>query len=341
MKKKLLFIVNPISGVGRQRRIETLLKNNLNADLFDFEVAYTERVHHGTEIARHAAMNGSFDAIVAVGGDGSVNDVVNGIKGTDAVMGIIPCGSGNGLARNLKIPLTPAAAIKLINDFYVECIDTVKLNEYHYASIAGIGFDALVARKMKLAKVRGFQAYANIIMADYPTYKESVFRMTIDGREIERPAWFISFANSNQFGYNTAIAPLARLDDGLIDVCIVDKVPLAHLPLTAPLVYLNHFEISQHVEIYKCHEVIVHNNDYRWVNIDGEGECVGTELHFVNQPKSLNVICHKPSATLPRPSQLAKAAIKKIESDLKEIAKINPLSKMDDGVVDDSGADFT
>ena len=118
MKKRILFIVNPISGVGRQRRIETLIERNLNLDRFDYEVRYTERIHHGTQLAREAVEEGGFDAIVAVGGDGSVNDVVNGIVGSGTAnggivgsgitMGIIPCGSGNGLARNLKIPLTPA-----------------------------------------------------------------------------------------------------------------------------------------------------------------------------------------------------------------------------------------
>lgn len=318
MKKKFLFIVNPISGVGRQRRIETLIQNNLNLDRYDYEVRYTERIHHGTELARQAVEEGSFDAIVAVGGDGSVNDVVNGLKGSNITMGIIPCGSGNGLARNLKIPLTPALAIKLLNDFYVAAIDTIQLNDYLYASIAGIGFDAQVARRMKLAKVRGFQAYANICVSDYPTSKNTLYRMTIDGREVERSAWFVSFANSNQFGYNTAIAPLARLDDGLIDVCIVDKIPLAHLPLTAPLIYTNHFEVSQHVEIFKAHEVIVHNNESKWVNIDGEGESVGTELHFTNIPRSLNIICRKPQRT-PTPKVLAHKAIRKIERDINEL----------------------
>ena len=233
---------------------------------------------------------GCFDAIVAVGGDGSVNDVVSGLVGSNLALGIIPCGSGNGLARNLKIPLTPTHAIEAINHYKIAEIDTIYLNDRVVASIAGIGFDARVARRMKQTKVRGLQAYAKIILTDYPTYKEHTYRLNIDGNEIERKAWFISFANSNQFGYNTAIAPLAQLDDGLIDVCIVDRIPLLHLPMTAPLLYLNHFELSQHVEYFKAHEVTVYNNEEKWVNIDGEGERIGTELHFRNVRKSLKVL---------------------------------------------------
>ena len=265
MKRNLLFIVNPVSGIGKQKRIDELLRQSLDHTLFDYDV-------------------------VAVGGDGSVNDVVSGMAASDLALGIIPCGSGNGLARNLKIPLTPAHAIEVLNHYKVAEIDTIYLNGRVVTSIAGVGFDARVARRMKQAKVRGLQAYAKIIVSDYPTYKEHEFRLSIDGNEIERKAWFISFANSNQFGYNTAVAPMAKLDDGLIDVCIVDRIPLLHLPLTAPLLYLNHFELSQHVEFFKAHEVTVFNNDERWVNIDGEGEMVGSELHFNNVRKSLRVL---------------------------------------------------
>ena len=290
MKRNILFIVNPVSGIGKQKKIETILENTIDHSLLDYTVRYTERIHHGTELAREAVQQGCFDAIVAVGGDGSVNDVVSGMVGSDLALGIIPCGSGNGLARNLKIPLTPTHAVEVINRYKIAEIDTIYLNDRVVTSIAGIGFDARVARRMKQANARGLQAYAKIILTDYPTYKEHTFRLNIDGNEIERKAWFISFANSNQFGYNTAVAPMAKLDDGLIDVCIVDRIPLLHLPLTAPLLYLNHFELSQHVEYFKAREVTVYNNEERWVNIDGEGERIGTELHFFNLRKSLRVL---------------------------------------------------
>ena len=295
MKKRLLFIVNPISGIGKQKRIERLLLDNIDHTQYRYAVRYTEHIHHGTQIAAEAVEKGCYDAVVAVGGDGSVNDVVTGLHGSDMTMGIIPCGSGNGLARNLKIPLIPALAIKQINHFHVEKIDTVDLNGHIFVSIAGVGFDALVAREMKRAKIRGLQAYTKIMLSAYPSYQEKTYQLIVDGRELERRAWFITFANSNQFGYNTAIAPLAKLDDGLIDVCIVDKIPLIHLPLTAPLIYANHFELSQHVDIFKAREVTLTNNDDLWVNLDGEGEELGRELHFKNIPKSLNIITKHPT----------------------------------------------
>ena len=290
MKKKMLVIVNPRSGVGRQKRIEQLLATNLNLDMYDYTIQYTEHIHHGTDLAREGAMKG-YDIITAVGGDGSVNDVITGMHGSDATLGIIPCGSGNGLARCMKIPTTPALAIRVLNQNNPGTIDTIILNDKFYiASIAGVGFDAYIARLMKAAKMRGFSAYLNLILREYPTYESKDYKLVIDGKEITRKAWFTTFANSNQFGYNAAIAPQAKLDDGLIDISIVDKIPIEHLPVTGPLVYANHFELSQHVEMFKAHEVWVSGNVDKWVNIDGEGENVGNELHFVNHQNSLKIM---------------------------------------------------
>lgn len=290
MKKRMLVIINPISGVGRQKKIEQLLANNLDQDIYDYEIRYTEYIHHGTELAREGAMQG-YDIITAVGGDGSINDVITGIHGSNATLGIIPCGSGNGLARCMRIPLVPVLAIRVLNQNVEGRIDTISLNDQFYiASIAGVGFDAYVARLMKAAKVRGFSAYLNLILREYPTYEPKDYHLVFDEREIDRNAWFITFANSNQFGYNTTVAPKAKLDDGLIDISIVDKIPLEHVPITGSLLYANHFELSQHVEMFKAHEVWVAGNLDKWVNIDGEGENVGNELHFVNHQQSLKIM---------------------------------------------------
>lgn len=290
MKKKIVVIVNPVSGVGKQKRIEKLLKDNINHDIIDYDIRYTEHIHHGTEIARECCQM-DYDAIVAVGGDGSVNDVVSGMFGSGKVLGIIPCGSGNGLARNMKLSLIPAFAVRNLNYWHETTIDTIRLNDrYTVVSIAGVGFDAFIARLMKSAKTRGFAAYLNFIMREYPTYECKDYKLSFNGREIERNAWFIVFANSNQFGYNAAVAPHAKLDDGLIDVSIVDKIPIEHIGLTGPLVYANHFELSQHVEMFKARDIMVRGNVDHWVNIDGEGENIGPDLHFVNHQASLRVI---------------------------------------------------
>lgn len=293
MKTKAVIVVNPISGVGKQKKIESLLKENLNQDLFDYEVRYTERIHHGTEIAREAVDQG-YDCVVAVGGDGSVNDVAQGLKDSGVTMGIIPCGSGNGLARSLKIPLTPASAIRLLNQQNEQFIDSIVINDkYISVNAAGVGFDAYIARLMKAAKTRGFAAYTNLILREYASYKSNPYRITIDGRTLERSAWFIAIANGRQFGYNLSVAPKANLSDGLIDISIIDKIPLDHILITAPMAFMNLLDHSQHAEMFRAKELYIEGNVHKWVNIDGEGENLGKELHFVNHPNSVKIYARK------------------------------------------------
>ncbi len=288
-KKKLLFIINPVSGVGRQKTVEKEVEKSLDRNRFEEQIVYTQYAHHATEISC-SAIEQNFDAVIAVGGDGSINDVVNAVANTSIAIGIIPTGSGNGLARHLGVPLDIKKAIEIINRFCINTIDTVLLNGRVYASIAGIGFDAFVAKEMAKRKMRGLQAYSRIVLKNYPLYKSHTFLLDIDGKKIEREALFISFANSNQFGYNTAIAPTAQLDDGLMDVCIVQKVPFPSLPATMQLLYSNKFERSSYVEIIKASKATVFNNESKIANVDGECIELDAKLEFTVKPHSLRVI---------------------------------------------------
>ncbi len=313
MKTKTVFIVNPVSGIGRQKKIESLIKRNLDHDLFDYEVRYTERIHHGTELARQAVDEG-FECVVAVGGDGSVNDVVQGIKGTDTRLGIIPCGSGNGLAHTLKLPLQPWLAIRALNHQYEQVIDSILITsvdeherqQYVSVNAAGVGFDAYISRMMQAAKTRGITGYTNMMLRAYNTYQSGTYTLTLGDRTITRNAWIIALQNSSRIGYGVPVAPQARLDDGIIDISIVDKIPIDHLPITAPLALTNHLQLSQHVEMFRTSEVLIEGNDDKWVDIDGEGINLGRAVRFVNQPRSVRVYArdiHRP-LIIRNPSEL-------------------------------------
>ena len=235
-KDKILFIVNPISGVGKQKKIENAVEKYLDKEKFDYKIAYTFYPHHATAIAIASVIK-NYDIIVAVGGDGSINDCVKGLFSTGATLGIIPTGSGNGLARCLNIPLSIKEAMQTINNKKIIDIDTISLNNTIYASIAGIGFDALIAKEFSKVRSRGFQPYLKLVLQHYPTYLPKNYKLEIDGRIIETQALFISFANSTQFGFNTEIAPHAELNDGLLDIVVVKKPPLPLLPWTAQLLF--------------------------------------------------------------------------------------------------------
>jgi lipid kinase, YegS/Rv2252/BmrU family len=288
-KERILFIINPISGVGKQKIVEKAVEETLDTQLYDYSIVYTEYAHHSTAISLRAAIDG-YDTVVAVGGDGSINDCVRGLIDTNVTLGIIPCGSGNGLARNLKIPLEVTKAIQVINKKKIEKIDTVTVNDKVYASIAGIGFDALIAREFRKSKVRGFNRYFTLVLENYPFYEPRTYELDIDGKSIKTDALFICFANANQFGYNTVIAPKAKLDDGYIEITIVKKVPILLMPWTAQFLFFRNFDKSMYVTSYKAKQVTVFNNDAKLVNLDGESVKLPRELHFSVVPHSLKVI---------------------------------------------------
>lgn len=289
MKKKILFIINPISGIGKQKKVEQALDIYLEKDKFDYQISYTSYAHHATALSLAAVLKG-FDIVVAVGGDGSINDCVKGLVSTGVTLGIIPAGSGNGLARCLNLPLTVESAIKCINNQKSIEIDSINLNNTVYASIAGVGFDALIAREFAKTHTRGFQPYLKLVLQLYPQYKQQNYTLIIDGKEVQTQALFISFANSTQFGFNTEIAPNAQLDDGLIDVVIVKKPPLPLLLWTAQLLFFHRFDKSIYVETYQAKHIVVKNSGEMGVNLDGEYTSFEGDLDFSVESKSLSVI---------------------------------------------------
>lgn len=270
-RRTIRFIVNPASGYNRNRskEIEQLIEEHLDKTLFISEIFFSIAPGQPLILSREAAEQG-IDVVVAVGGDGSVNEVAKGLTGTKATLGIIPMGSGNGLARHLNIPMDTARAIAALNSGKTMLIDTVSLNDNQFVSIAGVGFDALVADRFAQSDSRGFLTYFRIATRAYPFYKPKKYILDIDGEIVKRRALFISFANSDQFGYNTTIAPNADISDGLMDVCIVQKIPMFKAPLIAHLLLAKKIDQSSYVEIIKAKQVFLRRRKNEVINIDGE-----------------------------------------------------------------------
>lgn len=287
--KRVIFIVNPKSGIFSKESIVETISSSLDTHKYAFDIEFTERSGHAIEISRHYAGSGS-DIIVAVGGDGSVNEVAQSLVGTEVALGIIPGGSGNGLAHFLKIPLNHRKAIDVINNGRIDKIDTGSINGHFFVSIAGIGFDGLVARRFSKENFRGFMAYLKVVAEVYPGYKPKKYTLHFNGQTIKTRALFIAFANSDQFGFQAAIAPDAKIDDGLLDITIMQKPPLMEIPLLAGLLYWRKIDKSKFIHIYKASEVIVKTRKNRWVNIDGEPKKPGKKLEVKVHPRSLNLL---------------------------------------------------
>jgi len=289
-KKKIFFIVNPLAGGKKKSNVVRNIQQNTDTASLDYEIRLTERAGHATELSREAIERG-FDIIVAAGGDGTINEVARELIGKETILGIIPLGSGNGLARHLGIPRYVSQAVRLINMANYILIDTAEINGYPFISIAGVGFDALVAKEFAKNKKRGFITYFNIIRNRLIGYKPKKYTLVFDeGRQITDRAFFISFANSNQFGYNTTIAPNARLNDGLLDVCIVKKPKLPELPVVINLLFLKRIDLAPGVTIVQSKGLTVNRKKARLVNIDGEAVKMGKKLRIVVKPLSLKVI---------------------------------------------------
>lgn len=290
MKKlRVCFIYNPISGVRRLKSLEDLVRQNLDLNRFDYTIQVTSSPKDAMRLATTAVQD-NFDIIVAVGGDGTINEIVQGMGNTPLMLGIIPTGSGNGLARHLEIPLEPEKAIKLINNLNTRTIDIASINGYPFASIAGLGFDARVANKYRKLKKRGFYGYFRVVMMEFFRYREREYTLSFNDQKINRRALLLTIANSNQFGYNTIIAPTAKPDDGLLDIVIVKKFPLSEIPRMIGLLFTGKIDQSSYIESYKTTEIFIVRKRGKRVNIDGEAIKMGKEISVRIQPAAIKVI---------------------------------------------------
>ncbi len=288
MKKKICFIVNPVSGFGKQKLIEKLVGQHLDQTRFDHAFFYTKASKHATELAKQAVAD-SFDIVVAVGGDGSINEIGRGLIGSNTALAIVPAGSGNGLARCLDIPLDLIKAIGVINRGKEKQIDTFQFNEEHIFNISGVGFDAFINQKMMKLSNRNFFAYFKLIAKEFYKYKEQNFELTIDGASQHKKAFLICFANGSQWGHGAFISPLADNTDGLIDIVILKDVSIFNVVKIAFQLLTRSVHRSSHIETIKASEVSIKQiGDL--AQIDGETVEIGNAISIKVNPLSLKVI---------------------------------------------------
>ena len=288
MKKKILFIINPISGVGRQKTVERLIDDTLNRNIFDYELAYTKASRHAIELSRQGAQE-NFDTVVAVGGDGSVNEVGKSLVGTSSALGILPCGSGNGAARHMKIPMNLRRAMEVINRNSVSKIDTFHVNNEIAINTAGIGFAAHIAHEFSRFKKRGFSNYLKIAVRDSMKYRSQPCEILLNGERKKLNAFIIDIANGTQWGNNAVIAPGAKNDDGILNLCVVRDFPYINFPVMASRLFTHSIHRSKYVELIPITEAtILQENNY--AHIDGEPYNMGNELKVKISPLSLKVV---------------------------------------------------
>jgi len=236
--KNIAFIINPVSGTQNKRRIPKLIDKFIDKSQWATDIVFTEYPKHATELAEQYARLG-FDAVVAVGGDGTMNEVATGLRHTNTALGLIPIGSGNGFARHLGIPLRTPRAIEMLNHSEAITVDYGMMGEQPFFCTCGTGFDAYIAEKFAQAGKRGLATYVEHIIKDFFHYEPQHYKILFETpeakelQEMETDAFLITFANANQWGNAAYIAPKASMQDGLLNVAILSKFPLRSVPSLA------------------------------------------------------------------------------------------------------------
>ncbi|SFA49794.1 lipid kinase, YegS/Rv2252/BmrU family [Pedobacter suwonensis] len=288
-KINILFIINPISGGRGKRRIPDFIDKYLNKEKFSPNFVFSEYVGHASELADEAATK-NFDVIVAAGGDGTINEVATKVLKHQKILGILPLGSGNGLARFLNISKNLRYALSIINDFKIDKIDTAEFNKKCFFNLAGMGFDAHLSAVFSKDKKRGLSGYVKLGFKEVFNYKPQLYQLDIDGKTYSRKAFAISIANSSQYGNDVYIAPNASVKDGLLDVCIIKPFPIIKLPLLGYVMLNGKAETSDMIEIIKGKNIKIIREMSGAVHVDGEPLQMGAEIEAVVNPLSLKVI---------------------------------------------------
>jgi len=288
-KSNILFIINPISGGKQKKNIPALIDTHLDKTRFNANFRFTEYVGHASEIAAEASSK-NFDVVVAVGGDGTINEVAAKVMEQGKILGILPFGSGNGLSRFLKIPMNTVKAIQVINDYKVMKMDTATFNGKRYFNMAGMGFDAHISSIFAGNKKRGLSGYVKTGLKEMLNYKPATYTITVDGQTYTRKAFVVSIANSSQYGNNTYISPQASVQDGLLDVCIVKSFPLILLPKLAYVMLRAKTHESDMVEIIRGKNIQILRPQEAAIHIDGEPFIMGKEITISVNPLSLHII---------------------------------------------------
>ena len=289
MKKNILFIINPISGGKSKINFPVLADHYLDKTKVSPIYLFSNSIGHAHQLALESIENDT-DVVVAVGGDGTINEIASAVMGSNKSMGIIPCGSGNGLARALGIPLNNHQALSRLNNFNFSKIDSGLFNNKYFFNMAGIGFDAHISKRFADDATRGLKGYIRTTFTEIGQYRSESYIINIDGRQYEREAFMISIANSSQFGNNAHISPFASVSDGLLDVCIIKPFPLYHLPVMGYRMFSKTAHRSRFVEIIQGRHIEINREREGAVHLDGEPQLMGAKLTIQVRPLSLNIL---------------------------------------------------
>lgn len=288
-KKKTVFVVNPISGTQSKKAILKWIDERMDRSIHDYSIVKTEYPGHATQIAASAVQE-KVDVVVAIGGDGTINEIARSLVHSDTALGIIPCGSGNGLARHLRIPMEPKAAIDIINQGNRLCIDYGKINNIPFFCTCGVGFDAFVSLKFADSGKRGLLTYLENTLHESLTYQPETYEIENEEGTVKYKAWMIACGNASQYGNNAYIAPQASLTDGLMDVTIMEPFTVLDVPSLSFQLFNKTIDQNSRVKTMRAKKIKIHRAHDGVMHFDGDPLMAGKELEVEIIPGGLHVI---------------------------------------------------
>lgn len=288
--KKLVFIVNPISGTGSKELVPSIIDKHIDKTKNDVQVIFTEYAGHATEIARKCVEE-NVDIAVAVGGDGTVNEVARGLAESQTALGIIPCGSGNGLARHLMLPMSMKGALEVICKGEIHDLDYGIINEHPFFCTCGVGFDAFISQKFAEAGKRGPLTYIENVLLEGLKYKPETYELILDGNDTEPyKAFLISVANASQYGNDAYIAPQASMSDGFLDVVIMEPFDILEAPQVGLNLMNKTLNKSSKIKCFKAKDIIIKRSASGAIHYDGDPINAEEVLHVTLRSKGIRIV---------------------------------------------------
>lgn len=287
---RLYFIINPIAGCSSKHKTVDKITSQIDKSKYDVTIRYTSYAGHATELATEA-VNAGVDIVVAVGGDGTVNEVARSLINTETALGIIPCGSGNGLARHLRISRNILKAVKILNNGNVDTIDIMTVNGIPCFCTMGVGYDAFVTAEYSKDSRRGLITYIKKSVGCWRKYEPQEYVVETSKRIIKRHAFSITCANANQWGNGFHVAPKASLKDGLIDITIIRPIRFWETLVMLFQILGYSFDRNSNVEYIKTNKLSIQSNGYAIpAHIDGEAVLFKDYIDISSCRSALKVI---------------------------------------------------
>ncbi len=287
----ITFIINPISGTQSKHEIPNLIDRMMDKERFECKVCITEYAGHAAELAKACAAQGD-DIVVAVGGDGTVNEVARSLVHTKTALGIIPCGSGNGLARHLCIPMDIRKALDIINQAQIVDFDYGVINDLPFFCTCGMGFDAFISLKFAEAGKRGPITYVENVLKEGLKYKPETYEIIDDNGTTKYKAFLIACANASQYGNNAYIAPGATMKDGKMDVIIMEPFDALEAPQIAADLFMKTLGNNSKIKTFRTRKLTIHRQSPGAIHYDGDPIMTNSDIEVHIEHLGIRIVAN-------------------------------------------------